>query len=89
MTSLNQRTTPDLDGSVEQISADLHRDQANSAEYYLVRILLADGAEKKLGGALLLPGMPADVMIETDRRSALSYLIKPLSDQVARAFREQ
>jgi HlyD family secretion protein len=89
MTSLNQRTTPSLEGAVEQVSADLMRDDAKSAEYYLVRIRLDKGAESKLDGAMLLPGMPADVMIETDRRSALSYLIKPLSDQIARAFREQ
>lgn len=89
MTSLNLRTTPDLDGTVEQVSADLHQDAADSAGYYLVRILLEAGAEKKLDGAMLLPGMPTEVLIEADSRSVLSYLIKPLSDQIARAFREQ
>jgi multidrug efflux pump subunit AcrA (membrane-fusion protein) len=89
MTSLNQRTTPSLEGAVERVSADLMRDDPLGAEYYLVRILLDKDAEKTLDGAILLPGMPADVMIETDRRSALSYLVKPLSDQIARAFREQ
>jgi multidrug efflux pump subunit AcrA (membrane-fusion protein) len=89
MTSLNQRTTPSLEGTVEQVSADLMRDTAQQAEYYQVRIQLNKNAEQQLDGAVLLPGMPADVMIETERRSALSYLIKPLSDQIARAFREQ
>ena len=89
MTSLNQRTTPTLEGAVEQVSADLMRENDRSTEYYLVRIRLDPDAGKKLEHAVLLPGMPADVMIETGRRSALSYLIKPLSDQIARAFREQ
>jgi hypothetical protein len=36
-----------------------------------------------------VPGMPADVQIETDARSALSYFVKPLEDQFSRAFRER
>ena len=89
MTSLNQRTTPALEGTVKRVSADLLRDDARGADYYQVRILLEESAEKKLDGARLVPGMPADVMIETDQRSALSYLVKPLSDQIARTFREK
>lgn len=89
MTSFNQRTTPALEGTVELVSADLLRDEAKGFPYYLARILLADASHKKLGGKALLPGMPTEVLIETDRRSVMSYLTKPLTDQFARAFREE
>ena len=89
MTSLNQRTTPSLSGKVEQISADLMRDEAKARDFFLVRIILAEDAQAHLHGTALLPGMPADVLIETDRRSVLSYLTKPLADQIAHAFREE
>jgi multidrug efflux pump subunit AcrA (membrane-fusion protein) len=89
MTSFNQRTTPTLDGTVGQVSADHVRDDAKGAYYYLARIALSRADLGKLGGKPLLPGMPADVLIETDRRSVITYLTKPLSDQMARAFREE
>ncbi len=41
------------------------------------------------GKARLLPGMPVEVFIPTSERSLLSYLMKPLADQVHRAFREK
>lgn len=89
LTSFNQRTTPSIEGTVELVSADLMRDEAKGAPYYLARIPLGPGELRRLGGKALVPGMPADVMIETDRRSVMTYLAKPLSDQVARAFREE
>lgn len=89
MTSLNQRTTPSLEGKVERISADLMRDETKTREFFLVRIVLAEDAQSHLQGKSLLPGMPADVLIETDRRSVMSYLTKPLVDQIAHAFREE
>ena len=89
MTSFNQRTTPVLEGTVELVSADLLRDEAKGFPYYLARIVLANASQMKLGGKALLPGMPTEVLIETDRRSVLSYLTKPLTDQFARAFREE
>lgn len=89
MTSLKQRTTPSLPGTVEQVSADLMRDEPRGRDYYLARILLQEGAPQQLLGKPLVPGMPADVLIETQRRSVLSYLTKPLMDQIAHAFREE
>jgi HlyD family secretion protein len=54
-----------------------------------VRIKLDEEALAKLGGLKLLPGMPVEAYIETGQRTALSYLMKPLTDQFARAFRER
>lgn len=89
MTSFNQRTTPSLNGHIDNVSADLLRDELKGYPYYLARIVIADAEKHKLGSKVLVPGMPAEVLIETERRSVMSYLTKPLTDQIMRAFREE
>ena len=83
--SFNQRTTPEVDAHVARIAADTSSD-ARGVPYYVVQIGLA--ADPKVGGTALKPGMPVDAYIETGERTMLSYLLKPLSDQMSRAFRE-
>jgi HlyD family secretion protein len=86
---LNQRTTPQLTGTVLVVSPDLLHDEARNTQYYTTRIAFNEGELDRLHGVQLIPGMPADVMIQTEARSALSYLVKPLLDQIARTFREK
>lgn len=90
--AFNQRTTPEFSGHVTVLSADLTRD-TNSAQpgppYYLARITLAAEDMAKLGALRLVPGMPAEVHIETPKRTAMSYIVKPLTDQIALAFKEK
>jgi HlyD family secretion protein len=85
----NQRTTPDLQGILDRKAADLTQDQKNNHNYYVVRVALAKDELKKLGTLKLMPGMPAEAFIVTGERTPLQYLIKPLMDQVAHAFRER
>ncbi|MCC9621285.1 HlyD family type I secretion periplasmic adaptor subunit [Thalassospira sp. MA62] len=87
-TAFNQRTTPELSGRVSFVSADLDRDDMTGETFYIVRVRISKGEVAKLGGRDLMPGMPVETFLETGQRTALSYLIKPLSDQFARAFRE-
>lgn len=87
--TFNARTTPELKGRVSRVGADLTRDLQLNQAYYVIRIALADDELRRLGEHRLLPGMPAEVHIQTTERTALSYLIKPLSDQIARAFTER
>ncbi len=89
MTSLNQRTTPMLNAAVKRVSADTVQDSAEQPAYFRVTIGLMEGELAKLKGIQLAPGMPAEVLIETNKRSVLSYLTKPLQDQFARAFLEE
>ncbi len=90
LTSLNQRTTPELKGEVYRISADAETDQRTGATYYTVRVNVADAELERLGSSVrLIPGMPAEVFIRTDDRTVLSYLVKPISDQMMRAMRER
>ncbi len=89
----NQRTMPELDGTVSLVSADLTREAQSGAEagqaYYLVRIVLPPDQVRRLGQFHLLPGMPAEAFVQTQSRTPLQYLLKPLREQMARAFRER
>ena len=87
--AFNQRTTPEVPGTVLRVAADLMRDTQSGVSYFLVRIKPNEDALAKLGGLKLLPGMPVEAYVEIGQRTALSYLMKPLTDQFARAFKER
>jgi HlyD family secretion protein len=87
--TFNQRTTPELGGSVSRISADTMTDQRTGASYYVIRISLAAGEIVRLGDVKPVPGMPVEAFVSTGDRKVISYLLKPLTDQFARAFRER
>ncbi|WLS06282.1 HlyD family type I secretion periplasmic adaptor subunit [Shinella oryzae] len=89
LSAFNQRTTPELSGRVSRIAADLTVEERTGLSFYVVRIAVPHEEIQKLGGLTLLPGMPAEAMIQTGERTALSYLVKPLADQLNRAFREE
>jgi HlyD family secretion protein len=85
----NQRTTPDLSGEIARVSADLTREQQTGMTYYLVRATLDPEDLVKLKGFTLVPGMPVEVFVQTQDRTPLGYLLKPLYEQIARALRER
>ena len=87
--SFNQRTTPELAGTLTRVSADLSRDTRTGAAYFIARVEIEESELGRLGGTRLVPGMPLEVQIETQNRTALSYLLKPLEDQLARAWKER
>lgn len=87
--AFNQRTTPELRGIVSQVSADITRDPQSNANYYTVRVSLPGGEFARLGELQLIAGMPAEVFIQTGSRTMMSYLFKPISDQLHRMFRER
>jgi len=86
----NTRTTPEIKGTVLQVSADTTADQRTGQSYYTVRIAMPAGEIKELGkGVKLIPGMPVEAFVQTGERTVISYLTKPLVDQFMRAFREK
>lgn len=87
MTAMNSRTVPTLYGNVSTVSADILSD-ANGAQFYLARLALQHESLAELNGQPLVPGMPAEVFITTGARTFFQYLLQPLSDSVARSFRE-
>ena len=87
--AFDQRRTPELFGSVTQVSADAFQDQGSQVSYYRTEIALNEGEMDRLPEDMtLIPGMPVDAYISTSERSPMDYLIKPLSDYFAKAFRE-
>ncbi|MDG4854356.1 MULTISPECIES: HlyD family type I secretion periplasmic adaptor subunit [unclassified Mesorhizobium] len=87
--AFNQRVTPELNGNVKEIAADLSLDERSGAGFYTVRIGIPRPELKKLNGLTLAPGMPVEAFFSTGNRTMLSYLVKPLADQIDRAFREE
>ena len=89
LSSLDQRTTPELKGQVVLISADALDDPATGQSYFGVEITLSAGeAERLPEGTQLLPGMPVDAFIKTGDRTPLTYLVKPLTNYFVKSWRE-
>ncbi|AEI94952.1 HlyD family type I secretion periplasmic adaptor subunit [Roseobacter litoralis] len=86
--AFDQRMTPEIIGHVVRMSADVFTDEVTGMSYYEVKLVPMDGEAEKLGGQVLLPGMPVEAFIKTAERSPLNYLAKPLTDYFTRAFRE-
>ena len=88
-TAFNQRTTPEIQGAISRLSADVTSDQRTGQSFYTARISIMPEELARLGKIRLLPGMPVDIFARTYDRSVLSYFTKPLADQIVRAFRER
>ncbi len=87
--AFNQRTTPEIYGTVNRVSADTSSDQRTGQTYYTVRVGMPADEVKKLGEVRIVPGMPVETFIQTGDRTMISYLTKPLHDQLMRMFREK
>ncbi|WP_372840848.1 HlyD family type I secretion periplasmic adaptor subunit [Phaeovulum sp.] len=90
LTALNRRTTPILEGHVFYISADsVPGDmRTQQQDVYLARISLDPSEMARVQGFSPTPGMPAQIMVETETRTFFDYLAKPIKDSMSRAFRE-
>ena len=89
LSAFNQRTTPELNGVVSRVSPDVTTDQRTGQSYYTIRVTMPPQEVARLGEAKLIPGMPVEAFVQTGDRTLISYLMKPLSDQLMRAFREK
>jgi HlyD family secretion protein len=86
--AFNVQTTPQLSGRLVHISAETTTDERSGATYYKVRLDVDEQEMKKLGDLKLEPGMPVEAFIQTEDRSLLSFITKPLRDQLGRSFRQ-
>ena len=89
LSAFNQRTTPELNGAVIRVSPDVTTDQRTGQSYYTIRVSMPPEEVARLGEVKLIPGMPVEAFVQTGDRTMLAYLIKPLHDQLMRAFRER
>lgn len=89
LSAFDQRQTPELIGHITQVSADAFQDEASGMSFYRADIEIDEGELAKLPeNMVLIPGMPVEAFVRTGERTPLSYLLKPLSDYFAKAFRE-
>nr|WP_320201858.1 HlyD family type I secretion periplasmic adaptor subunit [Agrobacterium sp. rho-13.3]MDX8311638.1 HlyD family type I secretion periplasmic adaptor subunit [Agrobacterium sp. rho-13.3] len=86
--AFNQRTTPEIAGQIKTVGADLVHNPQTGESWYTARIQIEPEEMSKLGTLNLLAGMPVEAFIKTTERTALSYLTKPLADQINKAMRE-
>ncbi|MEK1890004.1 MAG: HlyD family type I secretion periplasmic adaptor subunit [Phyllobacterium sp.] len=84
----NQRRVPLLRGIVDYVSADRLVDKQTSQPYYAATIRVTDERLAKMRDVELVPGMPAQALIETGESSVAFYALRPLLDSFNRAFRE-
>jgi len=87
--AFNRQMTPELTGVVSYISADLSHDKQSNATYYTVKVSLPGAELRRLGDLRLVSGMPVEAFLEAGTRTMISYLFKPITDQLRRAFKER
>lgn len=80
--------TPTIYGTVLSVSADALVDQHTGTPFYLARVAVKPESIDALGNLTLVPGMPADVFIASGPRTFLQYVMKPLSNGLARSLIE-
>ena len=86
--AFDQRSTPELTGAISIISPDSVTDQASGRTFYRVEVRIPQDELMRLGDSALIPGMPVEAFLQTGERSILSFLTKPLMDQISHTFRE-
>ncbi len=87
-TTFAQRTTPEIAGVVSFVSADITQIDNTTPPFFTAKIEIEESELEKLGNNRLIPGLPAEVFIQTIAYSPMNYLLKPLKDQIEHAFRE-
>jgi HlyD family secretion protein len=88
LSAFSQRTTPEMRGRISRVAADLTQDEKTGFAFYTARVEVSELELARLKDLKLVPGMPVEAFVQTGERTALSYLAKPLSDQLNRAWRE-
>lgn len=88
LTSYKAHRVPVITGSLTYVGADRQMD-ANNQPVFLIRAEIDPDTLKDKPGVILLPGMPADVLVINGNRSVLSFLVSPISDSLFHAMREE
>lgn len=92
-TSFNATVTPVVEGRVKSVGIDKLKakpgeEVRENEDYYLAQVEIGPEALKKLGDHQLRAGMPADVIAKRGERTFMSWMLKPLADKFARAFKD-
>jgi HlyD family secretion protein/epimerase transport system membrane fusion protein len=89
LSAYSSRSVPKIPGTVRTVSADRLMDEATHQPYYLARVAVDPQTLHTLAPSVdLIPGMPVEVLIVTERRTMMEYLVKPFREALWRSFRE-
>ena len=88
LSGFDQTDIPEAQGKIIDLSADSIKDERSNSNFYLARIKLDAAQTNEVSNLELVPGMPADVFVNTGERTAISYLMQPLNERIARTFIE-
>src|SRR6516165_4525978 len=89
LSAYSSRVVPKIPGTVRTVSADRLVDDTTQQPYYLARVAVDRQTLKRLAPTVdLIPGMPVEVLIVTERRTMFDYISKPFRDAFWRSFRE-
>jgi HlyD family secretion protein/epimerase transport system membrane fusion protein len=89
LSAYSNRDVPKIPGTVRTVSADRLMDEATHQPYYLARVAVDRHTLQRLAPSVnLIPGMPVEVLVVTERRTMVDYLAKPFRDALWRSFRE-
>lgn len=86
LTAFDESEAPEATGAIVDLSADSLTDERNGEDYFVARIRLDEEQPDTVSALEIVPGMPADVLVNTGSRTALSYFLQPLNDRLARTF---
>lgn len=86
--AFKQSQTPKMEGKVISLSPDRITDERNGNAYYLAKVEVTPDSLKNISHLQLLPGMPAEVLINTGERTLFRYLAQPVTNFFARSFIE-
>ena len=86
--AFSMRTTPEIMGRITWVSADRDVDQQTGAAYYRATVEVPKKEQRKLEDVTLIPGMPVEAFVQGSDRTLLNYILKPLTDELMRAFRQ-
>ena len=88
LTSFRRRVTPTVAGTVVYVSADRLEDKAANTFYYLARVRVTPEVLRQAGNLSLQAGMPAEVFVKTEARTAFEYFLDPIVGFLQRSMRE-
>jgi epimerase transport system membrane fusion protein len=88
LSAFKQAETPKMEGKVISLSPDRITDERNGNAYFLAKVEVTPDSLKNIRHLQLLPGMPAEVLINTGERTLFRYLAQPASNFFARSFIE-
>lgn len=88
LTALSWREQRPLDARLAWVSADSIEDRRTGQRQFIARVELSEPAASIAQSVKLMPGMRAEILLLTGKRTLLDQLVDPLMRNINRAFRE-